>query len=96
MAARKRLPISARVAILAALWAALAVAWVTGGAATSYSEKVEEACRDDYLRLCAGYPLGSASLRLCMESKSKQISPSCIRALVDAGEVDRRRLRRGH
>jgi hypothetical protein len=63
--------------------------------AGAYSDKVESACRDDYWRLCPGYPVGSASLRLCMESKSKQMSQSCIKALVDAGEVDRRRVKRG-
>ncbi len=63
--------------------------------AQAYSARVEDACSSDYFRHCAGYPLGSASLRLCMESKSKQLSQTCIRALIDAGEVDRRRVRRG-
>jgi hypothetical protein len=67
-----------------------------GGPAFAYSEKVENACRDDYFRLCSGYPLGSASLRLCMESKSKDVSRSCVTALISAGEVDRRRMKRGY
>ena len=62
----------------------------------AYSPKVESACRDDYFRLCPGYPVGSASLRLCMESKSKQMSQSCVTALINAGEVDRRRIKRGY
>lgn len=64
--------------------------------ASAYTDKVENACRADYFRHCAGYPVGSASLRLCMESKSKQLSPSCVTALVDAGLVDRRRMKRGY
>ena len=67
-----------------------------GGGADAYSPRVENACRDDYFRFCPAYPVGSASLRLCMESKAKQISNSCVRALIDAGEVDRRRLKRGN
>lgn len=64
--------------------------------AHAYSDKVENACRDDYFRFCPGYPLNSAALRLCMESKSKQLSKSCVNALVSSGEVDRRRVKRGY
>lgn len=63
-------------------------------AALAYSTKVEDRCRDDYFRLCPTYPLHSASLRLCMESKHKQITRPCINALIDEGLVDRRRLKR--
>ena len=66
-----------------------------GGAALAVSPRVENACRDDYFRYCSAYPVGSAALRLCMESKSKNLSQTCVRALIDAGEVDRRRIKRG-
>lgn len=62
--------------------------------AMAYPPAVEEACKGDYFRFCALYPLNSASLRLCMESKANEISRSCAKALVDAGYVDRRRLKR--
>lgn len=62
--------------------------------ARAVSADVENACREDYFRHCAAYSVGSPALRICMESKSKQLSQSCIRALIDAGEVDRSRLKR--
>lgn len=62
--------------------------------AVAYPPAVEDACKDDYFRFCALYPLNSASLRLCMEAKAKEISRTCAKALIDAGYVDRRRLKR--
>lgn len=69
---------------------------VVGAAAPAgaVSSKVENACRDDYFRHCSAYAVGSTSLRNCMQSKANQLSRSCINALVDAGYIDRRRLRR--
>jgi hypothetical protein len=82
-------------ATLAIALPSLAMLWHANDA-RAYTTEVENACRDDYLKYCSGYPSGSASLRLCMESKSKQLSQSCVSALVDAGMVDRRRLKRGY
>jgi len=62
--------------------------------AVAYPPQVEDACKDDYFRFCALYPLNSTSLRLCMEAKAKEISQNCARALIDAGYVDRRRWKR--
>lgn len=75
---------------------AFASAMTVAAPAVAYTAKVENACRADYFQNCPGYPLGSASLRLCMESKSKQISRGCADALVKAGLVDRRRIARGY
>lgn len=72
----------------------LAALAVMATPAAAYPPAVEEACKDDYFRFCALYPLESASLRLCMESKAKELSKSCSKALIDAGYVDRRRLKR--
>ena len=87
---------SSRAGRLTALAALLATSIFVAGGAWAYSAKVEKDCRDDYFRFCPGYPVGSASLRLCMESKSKQLSRSCVNALVASGEVDRRRVKRGY
>lgn len=62
--------------------------------AHAYPASVEGACKEDYFKFCAIYPLESASLRQCMEAKAGQLSNSCRKALVDAGYVDRRRLKR--
>lgn len=76
---------------------ALAVAaFATTGPAAAYPEKVENACRADYYQFCPNYQVGTDSLRQCMESKSRQLSHLCKQALIDAGYVDRRRLKRGY
>lgn len=76
---------------------ALAVAAALGlgaaSAAWAYSPKVEQACKTDYYRFCPNYPLNTPALRNCMESKSTQLSPVCITALLDAGEVDKKFLK---
>lgn len=74
------------------LAALLAAAMVSP--AFAYPAKIEGACKDDYFRFCAIYPPQSASLRQCMESNANQLSQTCVRALIDAGYVDRRRLKR--
>ena len=63
------------------------------GPATAYSPKVEKACKADYYRFCPNYPLNTPALRSCMESKSTQLSPVCITALIDSGEVDKKFLK---
>lgn len=83
-------------ACCAAAIAAITLAMTTPEPARAYTATVENACRDDYFRHCAGYPVGSASLKLCMEAKARDLSRSCVTALVDAGLVDRRRLKRGY
>ncbi len=58
----------------------------------AYSPQVERACKADYNRFCPGYPLNSAPLRQCMEAKAQQLSPVCVTALIDSGEVAKSRL----
>ena len=76
--------------------AALALVAGLGLAGTSsayaYSPQVQRACKADYDRFCPKYPLYSATLRQCMEAKAQQLSPVCISALIDSGEVGRSRL----
>jgi hypothetical protein len=73
---------------------AAVAAMATSGPAPAVSQKVEDACRDDYFRHCSAYSVGTSSLRLCMESKASSLTRSCVRALIDAGVVDRRRLKK--
>lgn len=72
----------------------LLVAAMAISPAHAYPHSVEGACKDDYFRFCAIYPLQSASLRQCKEAKAGQLNPTCKKALIDAGYVDRRRLKR--
>lgn len=62
--------------------------------AHAFSKRVERACKDDYKSLCPQYKVNSPHLRACMESKSSSISWGCIEALIDSGEVDKKRVSR--
>lgn len=83
---------------LAGVGAAVALAFaglmVSAGTADAVSAKVRKACAADYKRLCPSYKVGSTQLRACMESMARDISSRCIDALIDSGEVDRRRAGR--
>jgi hypothetical protein len=81
------------------LRAALALAAATGialaasaGPAAAFSKKVEKACKADYAKLCPSYKPDSPQLRSCMEAKVSEISPGCIQALLDSGEVDKKKV----
>jgi len=77
----------------AALAASLALLSAEAGA---YSKKVENACRGDYDRFCPAYKVGSPALRDCITLAGKRgsLSPTCFNALVDAGLVPRKYLKK--
>lgn len=81
-----------RTSVLVAIAATGLAATVAPAAAVT--NRVEKSCRGDYKRLCPSYKVGSSQLRACMEAKQSEISSTCIDALIDSGEVDRRRARR--
>ena len=58
------------------------------------SVKVQNACMSDYNRFCSSYKVGSTKLRQCMRSHGRRLSNRCLRALVDAGQISRKVLRR--
>ena len=62
--------------------------------AEAYSSRVRNACAGDYHRFCSQYSPESPQLRACMQANGRSLSHGCINALVDAGIVDRSRLRR--
>jgi hypothetical protein len=47
----------------------------------------EQYCDVDYRQYCNQDGLGSQLLALCMKDHGKELSPECIKALEDAGEV---------
>lgn len=70
-------------------------AFVPGPAeARKVSDRVKVACSGDYSKFCQNYKVGGSKLRSCMRSNGKRLSRVCIEALVDAGEVPRRVLRK--
>jgi hypothetical protein len=63
-------------------------------AADAYSSKVKDACAGDYQNFCAQYMPDSTELRRCFESNRKGLSHICISALINAGEVPARYLKK--
>lgn len=59
--------------------------------ADAVSSKVRTACKNDYLRFCPNYEPESTKARQCMKTMGKRLSPKCISALADAGEIKRKR-----
>jgi hypothetical protein len=75
----------------------LALAAVTSLSVTeamAFSKKVEDACAGDYQTYCSQYLPRSAKLRRCFESNRKSLSKWCVRALVDAGQVPAKYLKK--
>lgn len=72
---------------------ALTATILAASAATAASPRVERACKSDYLQFCPSYAVGSAGLRSCMRQAGKRLSPRCIDALRDAGQIPRGRRR---
>lgn len=62
--------------------------------AAALSKKVKNACAGDYQDYCSQYVPDSTQARRCFESNHKALSKPCIRALVDAGEVPSKYLRK--
>ena len=77
---------------LAALTAGLAL--LTGTGAEAFSPKVRKACAGDYQNFCAQYVPESNEVRRCFESNRKGLSQICVSALVDAGEVPAKYLKK--
>jgi hypothetical protein len=75
-----------------ALMAAFAALSATG--AQAYSAKVKKACAGDYQTFCSQYIPESTEARRCFESNRKGLTRICISALVDAGEVPAKYLKK--
>ena len=78
---------TSRIAALA-LAVGLTSAFATG--ASAYNDRVHNNCKGDYLNFCSAHPVGSTGLRRCMEANGRNLSPRCVNALVDAGEIPRK------
>ncbi|MDX2307507.1 MAG: hypothetical protein NW216_04645 [Hyphomicrobium sp.] len=59
--------------------------------AHAVNSKVRNACKDDYLRFCPNYEPDSTQARQCMRQVGKRLSPRCIDALADTGQIKKRR-----
>ncbi|MCH9765745.1 MAG: hypothetical protein K0U34_07115 [Alphaproteobacteria bacterium] len=75
---------------------AVAAMVIASISAHAVSQRVKNACKNDYYRHCPSHAIGSPQLRTCMTQagKRKQLSRRCLRALIDTGEVPRKYLKR--
>jgi hypothetical protein len=67
---------------------------VAAPAMAAFSAKVRKACSGDYETFCSQYPPDSTEVRRCFESNRKGLTYQCVTALVDAGEVPARYLKK--
>ncbi|CAA2142130.1 hypothetical protein [Hyphomicrobium sp. ghe19] len=73
---------------------AAGTALFAGVAAAAYTAKVRQACAGDYQNFCAQYSPESVELRRCIESNRKGLTHNCVTALIDAGEVPAKYLKK--
>lgn len=75
--------------------ALVAIATIAGaGHASAYSDRIRKACAGDYQNFCSQYVPESTQARRCFESNGKSLSRPCVKALVDAGQVPAKYLKR--
>lgn len=72
---------------LSALSIATALPLVWASTANAVSLRVKLACSRDYYALCSQFASDSPEVRQCMRAAGPKLSPRCINALVQAGEV---------
>jgi hypothetical protein len=61
---------------------------------SAQADRVRNACSGDYHRFCSQYSPNSSQMRACMQANGRSLSSGCVNALVDAGIIDRRQVRR--
>lgn len=81
--------VSKRSTARTALGLGLVALALSAGAAGAVSGKVKNACSADYYKFCPSFAVGSTSLRQCMRQVGRRLSPRCVDALVDSGEIKR-------
>ena len=62
--------------------------------AETYSKAVQQYCQADYKKYCSEYGLETTALRSCMDRNGKSLSKSCVKALVQSGEVSQAEVNR--
>jgi hypothetical protein len=62
--------------------------------ASAYTDRVQNNCKGDYLTFCSAHAIGSTGMRQCMEANGKNLSPKCVSALVDAGQIPKKYVKK--
>lgn len=65
----------------------VALSFFAAPSAHAYSDRVRNACKNDYVTHCNTHEVGSESLKACMRKAGPKLEPACVDALVEAGEV---------
>jgi hypothetical protein len=55
--------------------------------ASAYGPKVRKYCANDYFDHCNLHKLGTPELRTCMRKAGAKLTPGCVNALIEEGEV---------
>jgi hypothetical protein len=82
-----REPMTKSVLVIAAVLTGALSTIAYGQTAYPVTEGEKQNCAYDYRQYCNQDGLGSQLLALCMRQHGKELSPACIKALEDAGEV---------
>jgi hypothetical protein len=67
--------------------AAAAIAAASTAANAGPSQAVRRACANDYFAHCSMHPVNSPGVRQCMRKVGPNLSPGCLAALDQAGEI---------
>jgi hypothetical protein len=67
---------------------------VTANQAGAASPSVSSACASDYMAYCSQHPTEGPGVRRCMRANGPRLSPTCVNALIAAGEVSRQEVAR--
>jgi hypothetical protein len=72
----------------------LIVMLVIPGEAGAVDGRVSAACANDYLAYCSKHDPDGPGVRRCMRAAGPRLSPTCVNALIDAGEVSKAEVAR--
>jgi hypothetical protein len=89
---RKANQIAAR--LIAGACLGLGTLLVSMTAANAVDARVRSACTGDYLNYCSQHDPDGKDVRRCMRSNGPKLSSTCLNALVAAGEVSKKEVRR--
>lgn len=78
--------------VIAAL--TLAIIAVSATQASAVSNSVRYACMGDYLSYCSMHAPGGTAVKRCMRRNGSKLSRRCVKALVNAGYVSKKEVRR--
>ena len=80
--------------VLAVLMPQIVFAFNAAAEPSRSSKALQQACAADYKKYCGEYGIETAALRTCMDKHGHSLTKTCVRALIDAGEVSQAKVDR--